>query len=82
KLVHHNVIATGLDSDVALGSALIEMFIQCGALEEARKVFEKLPSRNVVAWGAMIGGYAQQELGLIVLELFARMQQEGVAPNI
>ncbi|MCO5580520.1 hypothetical protein L7F22_034388 [Adiantum nelumboides] len=82
KLVHHNIIFTGLDSDVALGSALIDMFIQCRALEEARKVFEKLAIKNVVAWGAMIGGYAQQELGCIVLELFARMQQEGVAPNI
>jgi pentatricopeptide repeat protein len=57
------------------------MYVKCGALGDARKVFECLPARNVVAWGAMIGGYAQHDHGHIVLELFARMQEEKTPMN-
>eukprot|EP00250_Pteridium_aquilinum_P017429 c23625_g14_i1 orf=417-2309(+) len=82
RLVHDGAIRTGFESDIAVGSALLDMYVKGGSLEEARKVFESLAIRNVVAWGAMIGGYAQQEHGHIVLELYGRMHREGMAANI
>lgn len=81
KMVHDGAIRSGFESDIAVGSALVDMYVKSGSLEEARKIFESLAIRNVVAWGAMIGGYTQHENGHIMLELFGRMYQERVKPN-
>eukprot|EP00249_Psilotum_nudum_P020700 c27812_g4_i3 orf=2-265(+) len=57
------------------------MYAKCGSLEEAHRVFDKLPNRNVISWGAMITGYALHGHGLSALELSQRMQQEGIEPD-
>lgn len=80
RLIHHEIIRCGLESDLFLGSTLIDIYAKCGSVEAAYKVFDKLPNRNVVSWGAMIAGYAQHDGGLIALELYERMQQEGLKP--
>ncbi len=43
-----------LDSDVFVGSSLVDMCAKCGSMDEAWRVFDKMPSRNVVSWNAMI----------------------------
>ena len=58
------------------------MYARCGDLENAHAVFEKLTNRDVVSWGAMISGYGGSALGPVSLELFERMQHDGVKPNL
>ena len=71
-----------LQSNIALGSELVDMYAKCGALEKAREVFECLPERNVVSWSALIAGYVQQRLGDEALNCFRRMQEyAGVCPD-
>jgi pentatricopeptide repeat protein len=52
-----------------------------GSIEDAWRVFNKMPSSNVVTWIAMILGDAQCGQGQKALHLFRQMQQEGVQPN-
>lgn len=82
KLIHNTIITSRFEMDVVIGSAVVDMYAKCGNLEEARKVFEELPERNVVSWGAMIGAYTKHGHGSIALELFKRLQQEGIKPDI
>ena len=49
----------GLESDVRVGTALIQMYAKCGSIEEARQAFDNLTNRNVVSWTAMVGAYAE-----------------------
>lgn len=81
KKIHAKATESGFDSDVYVGTTLIDLYNKCGSLVDARRVFEKLTCPNVVSWTAMILGYAQKNKSEEALELFARMQQEGVAPN-
>eukprot|EP00250_Pteridium_aquilinum_P003056 c13392_g1_i1 orf=653-2890(+) len=81
RLIHDRVIRTGLDFHIILGSALLDMYAKCGNLDDARKVFCKVPTRDVVCWGALISGYVQEGFGQIALELYDNMQQEGIKPN-
>lgn len=76
--MHDEIIKNGLELDVALGSSLIDMYAKCGSMEEAKKLFERLPKRNVVSWGALVGGFSNQGHDLIVFDLYEQMQQEGV----
>ncbi|CAK9218943.1 unnamed protein product [Sphagnum troendelagicum] len=80
-LVHQQLIQTGCESDVFVGSSLVDMYVKCGSIEDARRVFNNMPSRNVVTWSAMIFGHVKCGQGQKALELFPQMQHEGVQPN-
>ncbi|CAK9256411.1 unnamed protein product [Sphagnum jensenii] len=54
RLVHKQLIQTGCESDVFVGSSLVDMYAKCGDIEDAWRVFNKMPSRNVVTWTSMI----------------------------
>lgn len=81
KQTHCCIIKPGLDSNVVVGSALVDMYAKCGRLNDARKVFDILPSKNPVSWNAMIGGYAQHGFGREALEIYDIMLRNGVKPN-
>ena len=57
--VHVLIRRDGLESDIRVGTALIQMYAKCGSIEEARQAFDNLTNRNVVSWAAMVGAYAQ-----------------------
>jgi pentatricopeptide repeat protein len=59
KEIHENIIRSGLHSDIVVGSALVDMYVKCGSIQEARTVFDNLPEQNVVSWNTMIAGYAK-----------------------
>ena len=56
--VHVLIRRDGLESDIRVGTALIQMYAKCGNIEEARQAFDNLTNRNV-SWTAMVGAYAQ-----------------------
>ncbi|CAM6014887.1 unnamed protein product [Sphagnum balticum] len=81
RCVHQQIVECGWDSDVFVGSSLVDMYAKFGSIEDASRVFKKLPSRDVVTWTAIILGHVQSGQGQKALELFQQMQQEGVRPK-
>lgn len=81
KWVHELANSKGLESNVAVTNALLDMYAKCGSIDLAGNVFNKLPQKGVVSWSAMIGAYAAHGHGEDALRLFSKMQQEGVKPN-
>eukprot|EP01018_Ginkgo_biloba_P024067 Gb_36177 [translate_table: standard] len=78
KEVHEDIIRNGFQSDVFVGSALVDMYVKCGSMEYARQVFDKMLERDVVAWTAMIAGYAQNGYSDEALKLFRQLQVTGL----
>ncbi|KAL5864646.1 hypothetical protein ACOSQ3_002160 [Xanthoceras sorbifolium] len=79
--VHKDVVDLGYQSDVFVGNSLIAMYGKCGRVELSRRVFDKMPGRNVVTWSSMTGAYSQNgcyEEGLL---LFKPMLDERIRPN-
>ncbi len=81
RCVHRDIIQSGLECDVFVGSSLVNMYAKCGSIEDAWRVFNKMPSRNVVTWSAIILGHVKCGQGQKELGLFQQMQQEGVQPD-
>ncbi|KAG2581114.1 pentatricopeptide repeat-containing protein At1g71490-like [Panicum virgatum] len=48
----------GYGLDMYVWNALVGMYAKCGQLEDARRVFDGMPARDVVSWNAMVSGYA------------------------
>ncbi|CAM6018447.1 unnamed protein product [Sphagnum balticum] len=57
RLVHDQLIQSGCESNIFLGNSLVDMYAKCGSIEDAWRVFNKMPSRDVVTWTAMILGH-------------------------
>lgn len=81
KQIHSQIIECGFESQLFIGSTLIDMFVKCGSLEDAQRVFERLPERDVVTWSALIAGYAQHCNYVMSVQCFEAMQQTGLKPN-
>ncbi|KAH0651204.1 hypothetical protein KY285_031322 [Solanum tuberosum] len=79
--IHSDVIKTGAISVVAVVSSFISMYSKCGCLDEAKKIFEEREEADIVLWSAMISAYGFHGMGKNAVELFHRMEQEGLAPN-
>ncbi|KAJ7522791.1 hypothetical protein O6H91_18G026600 [Diphasiastrum complanatum] len=81
KRVHADISEARFESDVVVGSALVDMYIKCGSLVCARTVFNKMPKRNVISWTTLIGGYVKHGRSKHALKLSYKMKQEGIKPN-
>ncbi|XP_021863784.2 pentatricopeptide repeat-containing protein At3g26630, chloroplastic [Spinacia oleracea] len=57
KEVHAFAVKTGFyGKDMFVKNTLLDMYVKCGVLEYARKVFDEIPVRNVVSWTTMVSG--------------------------
>lgn len=80
--VHDLMVARGVPVGTILGTALVDMYVRNGAIEEALAAFDGLPERRVPsAWNALISGLAHHGYSECALDFFRRMQWEGVPPN-
>ncbi|XP_071706969.1 pentatricopeptide repeat-containing protein At3g49170, chloroplastic [Rutidosis leptorrhynchoides] len=84
--LHSWVVKLGLCLDVYIGCSLVDMYAKCMTaqpMEDARKVFERMASHNVMSWTAIITGYVQSGgLDETAIELYCKMITQGdVLPN-
>ncbi|XP_058114639.1 pentatricopeptide repeat-containing protein At4g02750-like [Magnolia sinica] len=81
KVVHSQVILIGIEVDLRVSSALVDMYSKCGEITDAYDVFNRMATRNVVSWNAMIMGYAQNGMDKDALVLYDRMLKENLKPD-
>ncbi|ONK70006.1 uncharacterized protein A4U43_C05F29230 [Asparagus officinalis] len=68
-------------SDIELNHKLIEMFAKCGSMSDARRVFDRMPNRNIDSWHLMMYVCAANNQGDDGLQLFEQMRKLGIQPN-
>ncbi|KAJ4961515.1 hypothetical protein NE237_021425 [Protea cynaroides] len=79
KWVHLYLKLTGLKHPRAfLSNHLINMYFKCGDDMEARRVFDKMPVRNLFSWNNMLGGYAKLGMLKPARKLFEKMPEKDV----
>ncbi|KAK4407359.1 Pentatricopeptide repeat-containing protein, chloroplastic [Sesamum angolense] len=79
--IHGLIYRMGLDINVFVASALIDMYSKCGSVEEAQNVFNSIPNKNAASWNAMIGCYGKHGMVDCAIKFFDRMQDEDIQPN-
>ncbi|GMH15849.1 hypothetical protein Nepgr_017690 [Nepenthes gracilis] len=81
SVVHSHALVNGYGLDSFVLAALVAFYSKCGKLRVARKVFDKMPDRSLVAWNALISGYEQNGFAKESVELFNLMLESGTIPD-
>ncbi|KAK1428945.1 hypothetical protein QVD17_17785 [Tagetes erecta] len=76
KPLHGQVIKSGYDVNVYVGSTLVSMYFENGDCESAQKLLTLVPNKDVVFWTEMITGYARMGDGENAIRCFHEMYQE------
>ncbi|XP_029126260.1 pentatricopeptide repeat-containing protein At2g03880, mitochondrial isoform X2 [Cajanus cajan] len=77
KQLHSWIVKVGLESDVFVRSALIDVYSKLGELLEALNVFREMVTGDSVVWNSIIAAFAQHSDGDEALHLYKRMRREG-----
>lgn len=81
KTVHEYVLRTLSPLEVRTYNRILEMYSQCGSMNDAFGVFDTMPARNLTSWDTMITWLARNGLGEDALDLFTQFKKEGFKPD-
>lgn len=81
KQMHAYAIKIPSGLDVSVLNSIVDMYLKCGLIDEAEKLFDEMPNRNVVSWTVMITGYGKHGLGKEAVNIFNKMLLENIEPD-
>ncbi|PVH48292.1 hypothetical protein PAHAL_4G300200 [Panicum hallii] len=81
RWIHGSVIKHGLIYNSFISAALLDMYVKCGEVADARRVFDELSYVDIVLWTTMIVGYTQNGNPLDALRMFLDKKFLGIVPN-
>lgn len=81
KLVHSEVVKSGLLVDFHVAHSLITMYSRCRQMCFARKVFDEMCERDLVSWNSIISGYSRLGFAGEAVEMFGKLREGGMEPD-
>ncbi|XP_077240034.1 tetratricopeptide repeat (TPR)-like superfamily protein [Tasmannia lanceolata] len=81
KEIHGSILKCGLECEVPVGNALVEMYSKCGCLLNSVYVFDQMKEKDVVTWTALISAYGMYGHGKKALGVFREMEERGIVPD-
>ncbi|CAK9142959.1 unnamed protein product [Ilex paraguariensis] len=81
RMVHTHFLNSQFKHYQVIQNTVLNMYAKCGSLEEARRVFDEMPTKDMVTWTALITGYSQNDRPEEALVLFPPMLRLDLKPN-
>ncbi|WOG84451.1 hypothetical protein DCAR_0103634 [Daucus carota subsp. sativus] len=81
RQLHGYILRGGFDDNVFIASSLVDMYAKCGNIRIARLIFDDIERPDMVAWTAMIMGYALHGHPRDAISSFEQMVLDGVKPS-
>ncbi|KAI3774913.1 hypothetical protein L1987_49476 [Smallanthus sonchifolius] len=79
--IHTHVLKTAMEFDLSVQNSLVSFYAKCGCVNDAYKVFDSVNIPNAVSYNSMLNGFAQNGYAKEALDLFIKMEENGVEPN-
>ncbi|XP_020577712.1 pentatricopeptide repeat-containing protein At1g08070, chloroplastic-like [Phalaenopsis equestris] len=73
---HAFIISHGISSNIFVANSLVDMYFKFGRLDDARKLFDDMPVKDVVSWNTIISGYSSHGDVNGARQLFDRMSEK------
>ncbi|MQL96981.1 hypothetical protein Taro_029663 [Colocasia esculenta] len=79
KQIHSLLITSGYvaSANSILLGALIDLYVKCRKISEARKVFDRTVQKNAIQWTTLVAGYAQEGHLIEAVDLFNQIRRSG-----
>uniref|UniRef100_A0ACD5W543 Uncharacterized protein n=1 Tax=Avena sativa TaxID=4498 RepID=A0ACD5W543_AVESA len=81
KALHAHMVKTGTNVDMFVATSLVNVYMRCGTSQDAHKVFDEMPEKNVVTWTTLITGYTLNSEPVLALKVFVEMLELGRYPS-
>lgn len=79
--IHGYVLRHGMESDVLVSSALVDMYMKCGFLSLGICVFQLMPKQNIISYNSVISGLGLHGCAYEAFTMFDMMLKKGLAPD-
>lgn len=79
--LHELVRIKGLETNVYVTNAFIDMYAKCGNIDLAKDVFKRLPHAITASWSSIVVACASHGHGDDALKLFSQMKERVITPN-
>ena len=79
--IHCYAVKVGLDLQVTIGNALVDVYGKCRNVKASKQVFDEMIHRNEVSWNAAITSLTYIGCDSEALYVFRSMINSGVRPN-
>lgn len=81
KWIHDYIRKDGIELNVLVTTAIIDMYCKCGSINEALDVFDTAPQKGLSCWNSMILGLALNGCEEEAIELFSRLESSNLTPD-
>ncbi|KAG5018533.1 hypothetical protein JHK82_014477 [Glycine max] len=81
KQIQAVVVKRGFNLDLFVISGVLDMYLKCGEMESARRIFNEIPSPDDVAWTTMISGCVENGQEEHALFTYHHMRLSKVQPD-
>lgn len=81
RKVHVHACDKGMEAQSELGNYLVPMFVECGSMLDAHRVFNRMSHQNEFSWTSLIQGYTECEEFQLSFDLFQKMQEGSVCSS-
>lgn len=81
KEMHGYILKQGFESDGVTGSALIDMYMNCGTKRAAENILYTMSFRDIVLFNSMIVGYSINSDSDSALSVFQKIWKFDLTPN-
>lgn len=80
RQLHGHIAKRDFQSNVILGTALVDVYGNCFLLADARRAFDDILEPNAISWNVIVRRYHLAGMGDMAVDMFFRMLSAGVRP--
>ncbi|KAF5725976.1 pentatricopeptide repeat-containing protein [Tripterygium wilfordii] len=79
--VHGYILRFGLNYNIFIGNALINMYSKCGCIVSSRRIFNEMPVKDSISWSTLISANGIHGCAGEALQLYYQMQERKIEPD-
>ncbi|ESQ38784.1 hypothetical protein EUTSA_v10028488mg [Eutrema salsugineum] len=76
--VHGLVVISGYELDFIVGSILVDLHANVGIIQDAHKLFHRLPNKDIIAFSGLIRGCLKAGFNSLAFDLFRELIKLGL----
>ncbi|CAK9154412.1 unnamed protein product [Ilex paraguariensis] len=72
---------SGLKVNTVMVNALVDMYMKCGAIDKAKRLFDECVDRNLVLYNTILSNYVRQGMAKEAVAVLDEMVRQGPQPD-